>query len=105
MSALELLHKLPLAINPQAIAGIDRTIQFNTSQPAYVVIRDGACEVTEGSADAADLTLNLSDNDLVALLTGKLDGMMAMMSGRLKLKGDMGLATQLGRYFDASRLG
>lgn len=105
MSALELLHKLPFAINPQATAGIDRTIQFNTSQPAYVVIRDGACEVTEGSADAADLTLNLSDNDLVALLTGKLDGMMAMMSGRLKLKGDMGLATQLGRYFDASRLG
>lgn len=105
MTALELLNKLPLALNPQAAAGIDRTIQFNIAQPAYVVIRDGACVVTEGSAEAADLTLALSDDDLVGLMTGKLDGMMAMMTGRLKLQGDMGLATQLGRYFDASRLG
>ena len=105
MSALELLHKLPVAINPQATAGIECTIQFNISQPAYAVIRNGACEVSEGSTDAADLTLKMSDDDLVGLLTGKLDGMMAMMTGRLKLQGDMGLATQLGRYFDASLLG
>lgn len=104
MTALEMLHKLPIALNPQASAGTNCTIQFNVSQPTYVVIRDGACEVTEGSAEAADLTLALSDDDLVGLLTGKLDGMMAMMTGRLKLQGDMGLATQLGRYFDASRL-
>lgn len=104
MSALDLLHKLPLAINPQATAGLDRTIQFNISQPAYVVIRNGACEVTEGNADNADLSLAMSDDDLVSLLTGKLDGMAAMMTGRLKLQGDMSLATQLGRYFDASKL-
>ncbi len=104
MSALELLHKLPLAINPQTTAGVDSTIQFNISQPAYVVIRNGTSEVSEGNADAADLTLNMSDDDLVSLLTGKLDGMAAMMSGRLKLQGDMGLATHLGRYFDADRL-
>lgn len=104
MTALELLNKLPLALDPQAVAGVNRTLQFNTSQPAYVVIRDGACTVTEGTAETADLTLALSDDDLVGLLTGKLDGMMAMMTGRLKLQGNMGLATQLGRYFDASRL-
>ena len=104
MSALDLLHKLPFAINPQTTAGVDRTIQFNISQPAYVVIRNGACEVTEGSAENADLSLKMSDDDLVSLLTGKLDGMAAMMTGRLKLQGDMTLATQLGRYFDASRL-
>ncbi len=104
MNALELLHKLPLAINPQTTAGIERTIQFNISQPAYVVIRNGTCEVSEGEAETADLTLGMSDDDLIAMLTGKLDGMAAMMTGRLKLQGDMGLATQLGRYFDASRL-
>ena len=104
MNALELLHKLPHAINPQTTAGVERTIQFNTSQPAYVVIHNGTCEVTEGNAETADLTLGMSDDDLVSLLTGKLDGMAAMMTGRLKLQGDMALATQLGRYFDASRL-
>lgn len=104
MSALELLNKLPVAINPQATAGVNRTIQFNISQPAYVSIHDGACDVTQGTAEAADLSLAMSDDDLVSLLTGKLDGMAAMMTGRLKLKGDMGLATQLGRYFDAGKL-
>lgn len=104
MTALELLNKLPTAINPQTTAGVDRTIQFNISQPAYVAIHNGACEVSEGTAEAADLTLAMSDDDLVSLLTGKLDGMAAMMTGKLKLQGDMGLATQLGRYFDASKL-
>ena len=104
MNALELLHKLPRAINPQTTAGVERTIQFNISQPAYVVISNGACAVTEGNAETADLTLDMSDDDLVSLLTGKLNGMAAMMSGRLKLQGDMALATQLGRYFEASRL-
>ncbi|HUW52296.1 MAG TPA: SCP2 sterol-binding domain-containing protein [Rhodanobacter sp.] len=104
MTALDLLNKLPAAINPQAVAGLNRTIQFNTSQPAFVVIRDGACAVTPGSTDAADLTLTLADDDLVGLLTGKLDGMMAVLTGRLKLQGDLTLAQQLGRYFDASRL-
>lgn len=105
MTALELLQKLPQAINPDAVVGIDRTLQFNTSQPAYAVIRDGACTVTEGTAENADLTLSASDDDLIGLLTGKLDGMMAMMSGKLKLQGDIGLASKLGRLFDASRLG
>lgn len=104
MTALELLNKLPAAINPQAVAGLHRTLQFNTSQPAWVVIRDGACVVTQGTAEAADLTLTLADDDLVSLMTGKLDGMMAVLTGKLKLQGDLGLAQQLGRYFDASRL-
>lgn len=104
MSALDLLHKLPLAINPHTTAGVNRTIQFDISQPAHVLIRNGACEVTEGSAEDPDLLLKMSDDDLISLLTGKLDGMAAMMTGRLKLQGDVSLATQLGRYFDASKL-
>ncbi|WP_323119845.1 SCP2 sterol-binding domain-containing protein [Burkholderia alba] len=104
MTAFELLNTLPAAIDPQATAGLDRVLQFNISQPAYVSIRDGACEVTTGTDEAADLTLTLSDDDLVSLLTGKLDGMTAAMSGRLKLKGDLALAQQLNRYFDFRRL-
>lgn len=105
MTALDLLNKLPAAINPAAVAGIDRTLQFNTSQPAYVTIRDGACSVTEGTAENADLTLTLSDDDLIRLMTGKLDGMMAVMTGKLKLRGDMGLAQKIGKFFDAGKLG
>lgn len=104
MTPLDLLDRLPAAINVPAVAGLDCTLQFNTSQPAYVVICDGTCLVTPGVASAAHLTLTLCDEDLVDLMTGRLDGMMAVMTGKLKLQGDLGLAQQLGRYFDASRL-
>ena len=54
MTALELINKLPAAFNPEAAAGIARTIQFNTSQPAYVAIRDGACNVTDTECEGCD---------------------------------------------------
>ena len=36
-----------------------------------------------------------ASGDFVDLATGKLDGTMAFMSGKLKIKGDMGLAMKL----------
>lgn len=103
MNALDLIKKLPQALAQDAAAACC-TIQFNISTPAYAVIHEGVCEVSEGSTDSPDLTLTLSDDDLIELLMGRLNGMTAVMSGRLKLKGDMGLAQRLGRLFDANRL-
>jgi putative sterol carrier protein len=37
----------------------------------------------------------MADTDFVDLATGKLDGTAAFMSGKLKIKGDMGLAMKL----------
>jgi putative sterol carrier protein len=104
MTALDLIKKLPLALDQGAAANAHCTIQFNISTPAYAVIHKSVCEVTEGSTDSADLVLTLSDDDLIKLLTGQLDGVTAFMTGRLKIKGDLSLAQRLGRLFDANRL-
>ena len=37
----------------------------------------------------------MAANDFVDLSSGKLDGTMAFMSGKIKIKGDMGLAMKL----------
>jgi putative sterol carrier protein len=102
MSTLDTLNKLPTIYvgGPQ----ISKTVQLEISEPTYLVLKDGACTVTPGQADAADLTLTASDADMVALLTGKLDGMGAAMSGKLKLKGDMQFAMQLQKLFDGKKL-
>jgi putative sterol carrier protein len=39
------------------------------------------------------------------MLKGELNGAMAFMSGKLKLKGDMMLAQRIPSLFDASKIG
>ncbi|NKF23550.1 SCP2 sterol-binding domain-containing protein [Solimonas marina] len=105
MSAHDFLQRLPQALNADAAAGTDCTIQFNIARPAYVVIKDGACQVQDGSAGNADVTLTMEDDDLVQLMKGELNGMTAFMTGKLQLDGDLMLAQRVSSLFDASKLG
>ena len=53
-------------------------------------------EVGEGDNDGAKCTITMASNDFVDMVTGKLNGQMAFMTGKLKIKGDMSLAMKLG---------
>ena len=55
--------------------------------------------VTSGAAASPTLTLGMSAQDWLDMVGGKLSGQMAFMSGKLKLKGDMGLAMKIGSMF------
>jgi putative sterol carrier protein len=60
-----------------------------------VVMLDGlANNVTEDDGDA-DTTVKVAWADWQDMSDGKLDGMTAFMSGKLKVEGDMGNAMQL----------
>lgn len=47
----------------------------------------------------ADAIITISDDDFVAMSTGKLTGQKAFMAGKLKVKGQMMLATKLDNVF------
>ena len=105
MSVSDLLQKLPAAFNADEAAGIECTIQFNISQPMYATIKSGACSISHGTADQADVTLTVADGDLEQLLKGQLNGMTAFITGKLRLDGDVMLAQRISDMFDASKLG
>lgn len=104
MTAKELLQQMPAALDPQAASGMDATIQYEISDPTYQVLKDGQLTVHDGRAEDPDLTVSISDENLVKLFRGELNGMMAFMSGQLKVSGDLELAQKLVGLVDREKV-
>ena len=51
--------------------------------------------VTAGSTGTAKCTVTAKSEDFMNIVSGKMNPQMAFMSGKLKIKGDMGLAMKL----------
>jgi len=84
-------------------AGVNATIQYEITGDQggtwHAIIKDGQCTVGAGSGANPTLTLTMAAQDWLDMVGGKLSGQMAFMSGKLKLKGDMGLAMKIGGMF------
>ena len=84
-------------------AGTNATVQYDVSGDGggtwHAVIKDGACAVKEGAAASPSLTLQIGAQDWLDMISGKQSGQMLFMSGKLKIKGDMGLAMKLPSIF------
>ena len=84
-------------------AGTNAVIQYDVSGDGggtwHAVIKDGTCTVKSGAGTSPTLTLQISAPDWLDMLSGKQSGQMLFMSGKLKVKGDMGLAMKLGSMF------
>jgi len=95
--------QLPERLNPTAAQGLDAVIQYDLSGEDggqyYAIIANGACEVNEGRHDSPTLTVSMAASDFVDMIQGRLDGMSAFMSGKLRISGDMGLAMKLQTLF------
>jgi len=69
-----------------------------------VSIAHGACSTTkEPTTDAPRLSLTLAPMDFLKLISGSGNPMMMFMTGKVKAKGDLGLAAQAGNLFDMPR--
>ena len=104
MTAKELLHRMPEALDADAAGDTTAIIQYELSEPVYHVLDAGTVTTVEGRAEAPDLTVTIEDDDLVALFKGGLNPMMAFMTGRLKVGGDVALAQRLVKLFDQEKL-
>ena len=101
----ETFDAMPSKFQPGKAAGVNATIQYDITGDQggswNAVIKDGTCAVNQGAATNPNLTLTMSSQDWLDMIGGKLTGQSAFMTGKLKLKGDMGLAMKVGSIFSA----
>ena len=88
-----------LESDPSKVASLNAVYAFDLSGDDggeyHIVLKDGKGEAGPGAPENPNITITMASTDFVDLAMGKLDGTMAFMSGKLKIKGDMGLAMKL----------
>jgi putative sterol carrier protein len=84
---------IPDAFQADKAVGVDVVFQFDISGPEggswHVIVKDGDCQVTEGSHESPTTTIKMADNDFVSLISGELNAMSAYTSGKIKIMGDL----------------
>ena len=88
-----------LNATPGKLAGMNCVYQFRIADSAWNVrLADGKAGVAEGEAPSPNCTVTMTEADFLDLVSGKLNGQMAFLTGKLKVAGDMGLALKLGSF-------
>jgi len=97
----EALEKAIKANGAQMVKAVGATYQFNLkntsnqTQQWCLDLKSGNGAVTLGPSVKPDCTMTMDDEDFVAVMTGKLNAQQAFMQGKLKVTGNMGLASKV----------
>ena len=77
------------------MADIDKTMKLVLDEGIIYVEMKGENSVVTNEDKEADCVITTKTETLQALREGKLNPMMAVMGGKIKIKGDMGVAMKL----------
>ncbi len=99
----EVFDKMPEVFNANAAQGLDVVFQYEITGEGggnwSVIVKDGTCEVKEGSHDSPSVTLTMSSETWLGMVNKQVNGMQAFMSGQLKATGDIMLAQRIEQLF------
>lgn len=99
-SVQEFFDGLPERVTAERIAGVNHTYVFDIEGAGAwtVAIADGSLTVTEGVSEG-DVTISASEESFEKIMAGETNPTTAYMTGKLKIKGDMGAAMKLQKLF------
>jgi len=99
-SVQEFFDGLASRADAEKTAGMNNSYLFDIEGAGQwvVAVADGAVTVTEGSGEA-DTTIMASEESFMAIVRGEQNPTTAYMTGKLKIKGDMGAAMKLQKLF------
>jgi putative sterol carrier protein len=102
VAAKEFFDGLATKADPAKLAGMTNSYLFDIEGEGqwFVSVQDGALSVNEGAGDAAaDATISTSGETFEKIVAGEQNPTTAYMTGKLKIKGDMGAAMKLQKLF------
>ena len=100
MAAKEFFDTLPSRADESKLAGMSNSYLFDIEDEGQwlVTVADGSLAVAEGGGDA-DATITTSGETFEKIVAGEQNPTTAYMTGKLKIKGDLGAAMKLQKLF------
>jgi putative sterol carrier protein len=99
----EVFEKMPEVFNPNAAKGLSVVFQYvitgDNGGNWNVVVKDGSCQVNEGTHASPSVTLTMSGDTWLGIVNKQTNGMQAFMTGKLKASGDIMLAQRIEQLF------
>jgi hypothetical protein len=103
----EIFVRMPGVFRPQKAGAMDAVVHWRIADrpdggaDTYeLLIADGACQVSAAPARQPKLALTIGAVDFLKMVTGNANPMTLFLRGRMKAKGDLGLATRFPSLFD-----
>jgi putative sterol carrier protein len=89
---------------PNKAGKLNTIVQYDVKTPDGVVtfqmrVAEGQCDIQHGAPQQANVKLGISLPDFLRLVGGKLNGLQAFMTGRLRVTGDVLLASKVEGWF------
>jgi putative sterol carrier protein len=117
-----IFHRMPGLFRAEAAASVSATIRWNitaasdsaasnsaasnsvlaSAEPAVwsVVIADGACSVSDDPSLAPKVSLTMGGYTFLQLVSGNANPAMLVLTGKVKVNGDIATAAGIAKYFD-----
>ena len=99
-TAREFFEGLPGRVDESKTAGMNNSFLFDIDGAGKwkVDVRDGKVSVSEGGEEA-DAVISATEETFAKIASGEQNPTTAYMTGKLKVKGDMGAAMKLQKHF------
>lgn len=100
MAVSDFFDSLPSRADAAKLAGMSNSYLFDIEGEGLwlVKVADGAIDVTAGAGEA-DATITASGETFEKIVSGEQNPTTAYMTGKLKIKGDIGAAMKLQKLF------
>ena len=97
----DFFQNLPTRADSAKTAGMTNSYVFDIEGVGQwkVDVDDGKVTVTEGGGEGADATIQATEEVFQKIVAGEQNPTSAYMTGKLKIKGDMGAAMKLQKLF------